>query len=295
MIIENKFLRAEISQHGAELISLKRLDNNEELLWTADSQYWSRHAPMLFPIVGKVWNGQFQADGKSWPMSQHGFARDMDFEVSSKSKCSATLTLQSSQDTLKVYPYPFRLEARYSLRSTTLSVEWRVINTGSADMFYQIGAHPGFNYRQFCKDDFIHGYFRLISNGEPVQNIIVGQLTPTGYRSDSASLMSLDSDAMLPLTASLFDADAIVIEEHQIDQVVLYDKECTPYISVQTPQATVWGLWSPPTKNAPFVCIEPWMGRCDYEGFCGNISERDYINSLEPGKDNTFKYKISVL
>lgn len=295
MKISNKYLSAEIALHGAELVSLKRQDNGEELIWTADAAYWGRHAPMLFPIVGKVWNGQFKVNGKSYPMSQHGFARDMDFSVVRQSKCSVTLVLESDASTLKAYPYPFRLEASYSLRGAVLTVQWKVVNTGDKEMYYQIGAHPGFNYRDFRKDDFIHGYFRLVSGAQPVQDVIIGMLTPEGCRSDRAGMLNLDSDAMLPITPGLFAGDALVLEEHQIDQVVLYDKTCTPYIAVETQDAPVWGLWSPPAKNAPFVCIEPWMGRCDYAGYEGDISGRDYINSLEAGADNTFKYRITVL
>ena len=151
------------------------------------------------------------------------------------------------------------------------------------------------NYRDFSKDDFIHGYFRLTSGEEPVSQLIIGKLTPEGYRSDSAGMMELDSDAMLPITPSLFANDALVLEEHQIDQVILYDKDCNPYIAVETQDAPVWGLWSPPGKNAPFVCIEPWMGRCDYQGYDGDISGRDYINKLEAGKSQAFCYRISVV
>ena len=295
MTIDNGLVRAEIDRHGAELCSLRKSGGTEELIWNADSRYWGRHAPMLFPIVGKVAGGHFRVDGTEYPMSQHGIARDMDFTQLEQSGDSVSFVLESSPDTLRSYPYPFRIEARYSLQDTSLLVDWTILNTGSTPMHFQIGAHPGFNFRDFCKDDFIHGYFRLTCGREPVQNLIVGQLTPGGLRSESAALLALDSDAMLPITPGLFASDAIVLEEHQIDQVVLYDKECVPYIAVHTDQTPVWGLWSPPAKNAPFVCIEPWMGRCDCDGYDGDITGRDYMNSLEPGSSFTFSYRITVL
>jgi galactose mutarotase-like enzyme len=108
-------------------------------------------------------------------------------------------------------------------------------------------------------------------------------------------MMELDGDAMLPVTPGLFANDALVLEEHQIDQVILYDKECNPYIAVETQDAPVWGLWSPPAKNAPFVCIEPWMGRCDYQGYNGDISGRDYINKLGAGKTACFSFRITAI
>lgn len=295
MIIQNDKISAAIDLHGAELTSLKKQGSDEELIWTADKDYWGRHAPMLFPIVGKVWNGEYRVGDKIYRLPQHGFARDLNFTVLCQDTDSVVLALESNDDTLKVYPYKFRIEATYKLEENTLNVEWRIKNPGSETMYFQIGAHPGFNYRDFDKNDFIHGYFRLIQAEEPVNRLIIGQLTSEGYRSESAGMIELDSDAMLPITPGLFAGDALVLEEYQIDQVILYDKDCTPYIAVETQDAPVWGLWSPPAKNAPFVCIEPWMGRCDCQGYEGDISGRDYINKLEPGKSTTFTYRITAV
>ena len=295
MIIKNDKICAGIDLHGAELTSLKRQDSDEELIWTADKDYWGRHAPMLFPIVGKVWNGQYRVGDKIYNLPQHGFARDLNFTALCQDTDCVTLALESNEDTLKVYPYKFRIEATYRLEDSTLVVEWRIKNPGSEAMYFQIGAHPGFNYRDFDKNDFIHGYFRLAQGEEPVNRLIIGQLTSEGYRSENAGMIELDSDAMLPITPGLFAGDALVLEEHQIDQVILYDKDCTPYIALETEDAPVWGLWSPPGKNAPFVCIEPWMGRCDVEGYDGDISGRDYINKLEAGKSTAFTYRITVV
>jgi galactose mutarotase-like enzyme len=295
MIIQNDKICATIDLHGAELTSLKKQGSEEELIWTADKDYWGRHAPMLFPIVGKVWNSEYRVGDKIYRLSQHGFARDLNFTALCQDSDSVVLALESNDDTLKVYPYKFRIEATYRLEENTLVVEWRIKNPGSETMYFQIGAHPGFNYRDFDKNDFIHGYFRLIQAEEPVSRLIIGQLTPEGYRSDNAGMIELDSDAMLPITPGLFAADALVLEEHQIDQVILYDKDCTPYIALETEDAPVWGLWSPPGKNAPFVCIEPWMGRCDCHGYEGSIEGRDYINKLEPGKSTAFTYRITAV
>ena len=295
MILENELLTACIDLQGAELTSLKKQGSTEELIWTADKEYWGRHAPMLFPIVGKVWTGEYRVGDKTYNLSQHGFARDRQFKVLCQDKESVVLCLESDAQSLQVYPYAFRLEATYRLEDNALVVEWRIKNPGQEPMYFQIGAHPGFNYRDFHKDDSIHGFFRLTQGDEPVSRLIIGQLTTDGFRSDSAGMMELDSDVMLPLTPGLFENDALVLEEYQIDQVILYDKDCNPYIAVETQDAPVWGLWSPPAKNAPFVCIEPWMGRCDYQGYDGDISGRDYINRLEAGKSQAFCFRISAI
>lgn len=294
MVIRNGIIEAQINEMGAELTNLKRSDGQFEYIWQADAAFWGRHAPMLFPIVGKVWDGHFQVGDKSYPMSQHGFARDSRFSVLNAAGDSVALVLESDAETLKKYPFPFRIEAEYRVADCSLEVSWRVTNTGSGELFFQIGAHPGFNLPDHNPADYIHGYFRLLSEGEPVRSLIVGKLTPDGYRSDEAGLMSLDTDAMLPVTPGLFAADALVLEEHQTDCVELYDKYGNRMLSLECPCAPVWGLWSPPAKNAPFVCIEPWQGRCDAAGFTGPVSERDYIKSLAPGRTYTFAYRITI-
>ena len=295
MIIENGKIRAVIESAGAELTSLKKTDSAEELIWKADKEYWGRHAPMLFPIVGKVWNGQYKADGSTYCLPQHGFARDREFTLLCHDTESAVFCLESDEESLKVYPYKFRLEATYRLEDTSLITEWRIKNTGNTALYYQIGAHPGFNFRNFSKEDSIHGFFRLTLADEPASQLVIGLLTPQGYRSEQAAMLSLDSDAMLPITPGLFENDALVLEGNQIDQVILYDKDCNPYIALDSSDAKVWGLWSPPTKNAPFVCIEPWLGRCDTVGYDGDISSRDYINLLEAGKSAAFRFRITVI
>lgn len=294
MTIDNGIIKAVIDIHGAELTSLMRSDSDNEYVWQADARYWGRHAPMLFPIVGKVWDGQYQVDGKKYKLSQHGFARDMDFTVLCSQQDCVTLALESNEQTLQSFPFPFRIEATYRLEDNNLTVCWTVKNPGPRDMFFQIGAHPGFNLPDYDPADFIHGYFRLLQDGQPVTDLIIGKLTEQGYRSEEAGLLNLDSDALLPITPGLFAADALVLEEHQTDCVELYDKTGRQLLTLECPDAQVWGLWSPPRKNAPFVCIEPWQGRCDASGYTGDISGRDYIQSVAAGKSHSFSYRITV-
>lgn len=292
--ISNGVLTAQIGEQGAELASLRRLDFDHEFIWNADARYWGRHAPILFPIVGKVWDGHYRVGGKEYSLPQHGFARDMEFTVLCRQPDSVALALQSTPQTLEKYPFPFRLEVVYRLEDNKLISEWNVKNIGSTEMYFQIGAHPGFNLPDYDPTDFIHGYFRLLSNGEPVQNLVTGCLTEQGYRSDSANMISLDTDAFLPVTPGLFARDAIVLEEYQTDCVELYDKYGSQLLSLECPDAPVWGLWSPPAKNAPFVCIEPWQGRCDLHDYSGSIEGRDYIQQLPSGRTRQFEYTISL-
>lgn len=70
-----------------------------------------------------------------------------------------------------------------------------------------------------------------------------------------------------------FDKDALILENEQVRKVTLYNKEKQAYLSLHF-NAPVVGLWSPPAKNAPFVCIEPWYGRCDRAHYLGEYKDK---------------------
>ena len=112
--LQNEYLSIQIAERGAELCSI--MCNGKEYLWQADPKFWGRHSPVLFPIVGKVWDDVYTVEGKNYPLSQHGFARDMDFELVSQSATEVTYRLMSTEETLKKYPFPFLLPRAPPLR-----------------------------------------------------------------------------------------------------------------------------------------------------------------------------------
>ena len=61
MKISNGIIEVEAAVHGAELLSIRK-DGNE-YVWQGDPKFWGRHAPVLFPLVGKVWNNEYRVDG----------------------------------------------------------------------------------------------------------------------------------------------------------------------------------------------------------------------------------------
>ena len=79
MKLTNNILSVEVAEHGAELISLKKDDR--EYMWSGDPAFWNRHAPILFPAVGKPFENTIRVDSKTYPMKQHGFARDSEYET----------------------------------------------------------------------------------------------------------------------------------------------------------------------------------------------------------------------
>ena len=152
-------LTVEISEHGAELQSIRKDD--VEYLWQGDPAYWGRRSPVLFPIVGSVWEKRYRVDGKEFELGQHGFARDMDFVLVSQASDQVRYRLESSAETLAKYPFPFVLEIAYRLHDNKLDVIWDVMNPASEDLYFQIGAHPAFNYPDYSLESKERGFLEF--------------------------------------------------------------------------------------------------------------------------------------
>lgn len=241
----------------------------------------------MFPIVGAVWEGKFAMDGHGWPMCQHGFARDCDFvSVEDAPEDEAWFMLESNDETLAKYPRKFCLEIGYRLQEARIEVMWRVKNLDTRGMDFQIGAHPAFNYPDFMASDLVHGYFQM--GFSPLTAQVIGS---KGCVSSERVAVEMDSEGMLPLTGKTFERDAIILADKQVRRVSMLTKERTPYLTLLF-DAPVVGLWSP-KADAPFVCIEPWWGRADSEGYEGEFADRQWVNHLEPG--HTFEASYTII
>lgn len=273
--LQNAQLCAQISAHGAELRSLK--DNkNTEYMWSGDATYWGRVSPVLFPFVGKTNDLRYRTHGKEYAMTQHGFARDRMFSLISATDTELWFALYSDAETLEKYPYPFRLELGYRLENDTLRVLWRVKNPSDSMLPFSIGGHPAFVCPLHAADDQNQYFLHFDTD-----TLCVTQLSERGLATSETARLNL-TGGYLPLDAHLFDHDALVIEHDQCHEVSLCLPNKKPYLTV-TFDAPLFGIWSPPGKHAPFVCIEPWYGRCDAEGFSGELSEREWSNNLPAG------------
>ncbi len=283
--LSNSELCIKVDLHGAELCSIRRGDI--EYLWQADPQYWKRHSPILFPVVGSVYQNCYRLNGREYQISQHGFARDMDFDFLYAKDDELRFTLKDNEETQKKYPFPFELETGYRLDGKTIEISWKVCNTGQEIMPFQIGAHPAFNLPDFMPEDAIKGYLGF--DNQDISYILIDNGGADTERKHHLTL----TDGILPLTEQIFEKDALIIENSQIHDVCLYDKKHNPWLSVRF-EAPVVGLWSPPKKNAPFVCIEPWYGRCDRTGYTGEFADKDWIQKLAPEEVFVKNYIIEI-
>ena len=274
--LENEHIYLEVASHGAELVRLVGKKTKKEYLFDGDPKYWKRHSPILFPFVGGVKNKEYRYNGKTYTMTQHGFARDMEFTLDSQTQDTLWFSIVSNETTMENYPFTFRLEVGYQLKGTEVTVLWNVINTDTKEMYFSIGAHPAFLTSM------------TLEAGPDTDHLHVGdniEGTFTCYRV-TENAMALEDDTLvlprdLPLTADLFSRDAIISKDDQASRLALAYPDGQEYVVMQFDEP-IFGLWSP-TSDAPFVCLEPWHGRCDADDFTGTLQERAYERMLEVG------------
>ena len=279
--LKNNTLTAQIQHLGAELISLKS-SQGKEYIWEGNPEFWGKHSPVLFPIVGTLKNNTFHHNEKNYHLSRHGFAREMEFQLIDSTENCATFSIQSSEETLKVYPFAFELHLIYTFEEMTLSIAYQVINMGSSKMPFSIGAHPAFalpnkfeNYAvTFEKEESLEYYL--------LENDLISNKTK-----------KLDAqNKQIPLTYELFKNDALIFKSIQSKSLTILENE-NPILRVHFEDFPSLGIWT--KMNAPFICIEPWFGYSDTKENSGNLFEKEGIQVLESNATFHSKFSIEIL
>jgi galactose mutarotase-like enzyme len=282
--ISRRNISATIKADGAELCSLKNAQG-QELLWQA-GEVWPRHAPVLFPIVGRLKDDRLKHQGKFYPMTQHGFARDRTFEWGERSSTRCALVLHDDAATRAQFPFAFRLRVSYAVTESDLEVEFEITNTGDETLPASIGAHPAFNWplsAGIAKD----GYSLKFSDEEhaPIRRLEGGLMRarsePTPVRGN-----------ILPLSEGLFADDAVILDR-PASTAVRYAADRGPAIEVSWQGFKELGIWSKP-GGAPFLCIEPWAGYASPLDFDGEFMEKPGVMHIAPGATCAMKIRIRV-
>ena len=282
--LKNSTMTAVFDTHGAELKSLVK--DGREYMWNADPAYWNRTSPVLFPFVGAVKDGVYRYKGYEYPMGQHGFARDREFEIAGQTEASVSFRLDADAETRKVYPFDFELTIIYALHKNELKTTWIVKNLGDSTMYFSIGAHPAFMVKTDADGTFKGNYIQVDAHDE-----LVARDFADGLVKKTTHTITLDDDGCFALDEHTFDNGVHIFEHDQAQRVSILDSEKKPYVTVEF-NTPLFGLWSPEKKNAPFLCIEPWYGRADSEDFNGEISERRHEHSLGAGVSFRGGYKM---
>lgn len=283
--LSNDKLKASFHTKGAELCSLKE-HTGLEYIWQADPAIWGRHAPILFPIVGKVNNNTYRVDGKEYQLSQHGFARDREFEIIQLENDLVIFQLQADAQSLAVYPYQFELQIQYQLLDKTLQVSYLVKNKDQKAIYFSIGAHPGFTCPLRAGEQRTD-YSLLFSKAETSER----HLLENGVFNGKTSGVFQNENENVPLTSTIFDEDALVFKDLKSEAISIADAQGNQKVTVHFEGFPYMGIWSK-SQTSPFVCIEPWCGIADSIDFKGDLSEKEGIEQLAVGE--TFKVSYSV-
>lgn len=272
--ISNNQLAVTISPIGAEVQSIKDVNTQCEYLWHGDAHWWSGHSPILFPIVGGLWNGTCRVDGQELHISKHGFVRRAPWRVVSVEADKAVFEFVSTVGTFAIFPYAFRLTATYSLDGRKLRAEFCVENLGGSPFCFQLGGHPAIALPNWDDAQPLDGYLRL--EGNPTHVLRAGE---QGCLEPDTFPVPLNADGLVPLTVDTFSHEALIFDNHQVSAATVLTPSGQPVARVES-TAPVWLFWSPQGIHTPFVCLEPWYGLCDHQSFCGDITERPYINTV---------------
>ncbi|ACK50707.1 Aldose 1-epimerase [Methylocella silvestris BL2] len=277
-------LRAVIKAAGAELTSLTDAERTE-YIWQAGPA-WPRHAPVLFPIVGRLNDDLLNHGGKSYRMTQHGFARDRAFSWIERGADSCSLQLVDDEETRAKYPFPFRLELSYRLAAGVLHVGFAVVNTGAETLPASFGAHPAFNWP--LRPDIAQEDYALIFSQEepaPIRRLAGGLMTPDEFATPIEG-------KRLALRENLFEADAIILDR-VASRSVRFAAPQGPGVEVEWDGFRELGIWMKP--GARFLCVEPWLGAASPIGFEGPFETKPGLALIAPGETRSAEMRIRAI
>lgn len=282
-----KNIRVKIREHGAELRSFYNLETEIEHMWHADPKFWNKSAPVLFPIVGQVEDGEYFIDGNRYEMSQHGFARDHVFEVVKSTATSAAFSFSYSEDSLKIYPYKFELRINYELDEKGLKVSYEVINKDTKTIYFQLGAHPAFSC-PFTENESFYDH-KVLFNEKVTKDQLIFK---DGLLTGGVNEKYLDHTDTMNLSPDTFNDDAVIIESHDLKWVKIINTKGNE-LRMDMEGWPLLGIWSKPRINAPFLCLEPWFGVASVKGESKEFKDKKAMQSLEKEKTFTASYLIS--
>lgn len=287
-ILDNGKIKVTVASLGAELRSLVK--DGREYIWQGNPDYWTGHAPNLFPICGRVKEGKYTYRGQEFAIkSPHGFARISEFEVEEQTSTKITLVLKDSETSHKAYPFAFEYRVTHEICGASLKTTYHVINPGSEEMIFSVGGHPGFNLPFEENEKFEDIWLEFDKECAPTE-VVCDNCYPTGERKDFA----LIDGKKLPLRHDLFDNDAVFLSDLTCRRVTLRSPKSERFVRVCFDDFCFVGLWHKPLCEAPYMCVEPWTSIPSLVNAEENFETKAIMTRLAPGKDYTASIEISV-
>ena len=279
--------RGIVNSCGAELVSYKNKEE-KEFVWCGDPAYWPSHAPLLFPVVGALIEDKISIAGVEYTIPKHGFVRKKEFTLVEQKPDSITMMIASDEESLKQYPHPFVVKVTHTLTNTGFSTYYTVENPTDATMIFCIGGHPGFACPQDGED--FEDYTLVFEKEED----------PNGYYTDSKSVLQKEPYALLngkelPLNYDDYQKDVFVMPSIQSKELVLHSKKQGDIFRFVMDGFPALGIWTPPNKKAPFICLEPWLGLPAMDGESGTFEAKPYATTLMGKESKTVGYTVELL
>lgn len=280
-ILRNNNITLKINHFWAEINSL--LYKNREIIYKKQENFWQRQSPVLFPIVGALEDNSYIFEGQTYHLWQHGFARDMNFDLEDSNNNSATFTLKSWPETYKKYPFDFKLSMRYIILENSIEVHYIVKNTGNTDIFFSLGIHPAFHiWTNIEQYSIVFNKNNEWQKVDRLKNGIIFQ----GYEENFWDYLSKKT---LQLKEKFFEKDAMILRKFWGDSVDFYEKN-EKIFTMSWKNFPHLGIWKQP--NAPFICIEPWDWFADEFEQKWDFTNKWGINKLAPNTEKKYSWKL---
>ena len=286
--ISNDHLKVTVLGRGAEISSIKSLKSGKEYMWDANPVIWSSHAPVLFPAIGSFKNNQCTIDGSIYKIPKHGFIRNNEaILLNDRASDELSFQMDYSEQSLLIFPYKFSFNISFRLQLNKLIISHRVENLDSKEIFFSLGAHPAFKCPINEKETYNDYYLEF----EKVENASRTLLSSSGLISEQTEQVLNDTN-ILPLTTDLFNNDALIFKELKSRIVSLKSHKSSQVLTVDYPDFPYLGIWAKP--NAPFICIEPWLGIADHENTDGDFLKKDGLIALPESQVFNAQYAIEI-
>ena len=286
--IKNKFLQVSVKETGAELCSIKSVNSGKEYVWQANPEVWSSHAPNLFPVIGCLKDGGFLYQEQEYKCPKHGFVRNnKNVKLVERTENSLTFRLLYSEDSLKIYPFKFEFNIKYSLEENKLNVEHMIVNKGDNTMLFSLGGHPGFNCPINANESY-SDYFLEFQEAETAETWRVQENGLIGKE----TVPVFDEPKIINLHPHLFDEDALIFKNLNSKKVSLKSRKSKQVLSMIFNDFPYLGIWAKP--KADYVCIEPWIGIADSVDTDRNFETKEGLVLLGSKQSTTAIYTILI-
>lgn len=286
----NDILKVRINSKGAELTSIFNISDNLEYLWQGDSTFWKSQAPILFPIVGKLKDNTTIIENKQCTMTNHGIIRNIEPTNVIQDTNTITFIFTYNEETLLQYPYKFEFSITYTLENNKLHNIFNVINHDTIPMYFMYGGHPGFNCPLFTDEQFTD-YTIHIDVPSP---ITVASYKDAVYKPDVLRTVPYNNNE-IQLNYDIFKDDALVLKNFNKKTVKLFNKNTNKGVAVHFDDFDYLGIWTTPTANAPYVCLEPWTGNATDTEQPVKFEDKDGMQQLMPNNNYKCTFTIEVL